>query len=846
MTETVGTDAAGTEERGSDEGGLLEPYRVLDLTDDRGHFAGFLLAQMGADVIAVEPTTGARSRRHGPWAGGEADPERSLTHWAYNRGKRSVILDADDDSIALADLAAGADVLIECGALPVDLDALRAANPGLVTVSLSPFGADGPKASWVGTDLTLNAASGEMSLNGYKDRAPVRISAPQVWVNAGAEAACAALIALTDRRHTGLGQHVDVSAQEAMMLTAQGWLAPALCENPSAQRSGGGLELLGTIRFRFVYECLDGHVTVTFLPGVLVGSFTMRLLAWANTEGTLSDELAAVDWVDLLGTIDMELLPDLIDRTSEGLAAAIATKSKGELFEMAQRDRLLLVPVTTPADVLANEHYEVRGFWDQVELDAATLPASGADTGVGARTVRFPGPWAQFDHSGLTRLGPPPKLGGHTAEVRAELEAQAAARRPTPGRSAEADPDAPAPTRPFEGVRVVDFTWVYAGPFATRMLAYYGAEVIRLESQTRPDQVRSSGLARVPGDDGPEASQQWHSINADKQSLQVNLKVPESRQVILDLAATSDVVVNAFSPGVLEGFDLGHDDLMEVNPRLIVVSTTLFGHSGPLSPIPGFGNMGAAMGGYYELTGWPDRLPAGPFLAYTDATSPRLTAAVIMAALDWRERTGKGLSIDFSQAEGGIHFLTEAILDEEVNGYSQRRMGNADRWLVPHSAYACGSPDADDWMAIACETDEQWNSLATIAGRGDLAGLGNAERREREAELDAVIEAWTTGRDPVEIQTVLQAAAVPAHHVQNSPEVVSDPQLLHRDHFHEVSHDVYGHSWAEQYGFRLSRSDGTPRRAGPTWGEHNFEILSDLLGYDGDRIAELVIAGVLE
>ncbi|MGF1599384.1 MAG: CoA transferase [Acidimicrobiales bacterium] len=806
--------------QGNDDG-LLAPYRVLDLTDERGHFAGFLLAQMGADVIAVEPPGGQRSRYTGPWAGGPPDPERSLQHWAYNRGKRSVVV---DDGALLATLAADADVLIECGALDLDLAALRAANPALITVSLTPFGADGPKADWLGTDLTLNAASGEMSLNGYIDRPPVRISAPQVWLNAGAEAACAVLIALTDRRRSGAGQHIDVSAQEAMMLTAQGWMCPSLCDNPPAQRSGGGLELLGLVRFRFVYECLDGHVTLTFLPGVLVGGFTNRVLRWANAKGTLSDELAAIDWVDLLGSRELTEVADIAERTSEGVAAAFATETKGDLFAMAQRDRLLLVPVTTPADVLDTEHYAIRRFWDEIDL--------------GDGPIRFPGPWAHLDRGELARLGPPPKVGQHTDEVLAEVGVRS---RPTPTTASPAAPD-----RPLEGITVIDFTWVYAGPFATRMLGYYGADVIRLESQTRPDQVRTSGLARVMGDDGPEASQQWHSINADKRSLQLNLKVPESRQVVLDLAAEADVVINAFSPGVLERMGLGHEDLHAVNPRLIAVSTTLFGHSGPLSPIPGFGNMGAAMGGYYELTGWPDRLPAGPFLAYTDATSPRLTAAVIMAALDWRERSGQGLSIDFSQAEGGIHFLSEAVLDQEINGFAQTRAGNADRWMAPHGAYPCGEPGADQWMTIACEDDDQWRRLADLVGRADLGGLTTAERLGRRRELDEALAAWTTGQEPVALQERLQAERIPAHRVQNSPEVVTDPQLLHRDHFHEVPHEHYDVTWAEQYGFRLSRSIGTPRRAGPTWGEHNFEILSELLGYDGDRIAELVIAGVLE
>ena len=802
---------------------FLEPYRVLDLTDDRGHFAGFLLAQMGADVIAVEPPEGQRSRHIAPFAGDEPDPERSLQHWAYNRGKRSVVVESPDE---IAALAASADVLIECGAFDIDLAALRHANPALITCSLTPFGGDGPKADWLGTDIVLNAASGEMSLNGYTDRPPVRISAPQIWVNAGAEAACGVMIALTDRRHTGLGQHIDLSAQEAMILTAQGWLAPSLCGNPPAQRSGGGLELLGLVRFRFVYECSDGHVTLTFLPGILVGPFTNRSIAWAAAEGTVDDELVSVDWTDLLTERELDDVADIAARTSDGIAQALANYSKAELFEMAQRDKLLMVPVTTPADVVQSEHYEAREFWDDVDVGRDGLEEA----------VRFPGPWIHGDPVTLERLGPPPRLGEHTTAVMAEL-----------GRTPAVPAVAEAPReRALEGVRVIDFTWVYAGPFATRMLAYYGAEVIRVESQTRPDQVRSSGLSRVMGDDGPEVSQQWHSINADKKSLQLNLKVPEARQVVLDLARHADVVINAFSPGVLERVGLGHDDLREANPDLVAVSTTLFGHSGPLSPIPGFGNMGAAMGGYYELTGWPDRLPAGPFLAYTDATSPRLTAALVMAALDWQDRHGTGLSIDFSQAEGGIHFLTEAILDQVVNGHGQTRSGNSDRFFAPHGAYPCGEADADDWIAIACETDDQWRALASFLGREDLASLTVAERQARSAELDELISAHTSGRGPAELHSALQAAGVPAHHVQNSPEVTTDPQLVHRDHFHQVPHDIYGHSWAEQYGFRLSRSDGTPRRAGPLWGEHNFDILTEILGYDGDQVAELVIAGVLE
>ena len=217
-------------------------------------------------------------------------------------------------------------------------------------------------------------------------------------------------------------------------------------------------------------------------------------------------------------------MADIVERTSVCVAATLARHTKGDLFEMAQRDKLLMVPVTTPADVVATEHYEAREFWDQVEIDGCDEP------------VRFPGPWAHSNGIGLRRLGPPPRLGQHTAEIQAET-------RPAPAVGA-VDPQ-PELTRPLEGITVVDFTWVYAGPFATRMLAYYGAQVIRLESQTRPDQVRSSGLSRILGDDGPEVSQQWHSINADKLSLQLNLKVEESRQVVLDLATKAAPMMSA-------------------------------------------------------------------------------------------------------------------------------------------------------------------------------------------------------------------------------------------------------------------------------------------------------------
>ena len=221
---------------------MLSPYRVLDLTDDRGHLAGHLLAQLGADVIAVEPSGGQRARYLGPFVHARNDVEASLSHWAYNRGKRSVVLEEPGQ---LETLALGADILIECGALPVNLERLRELNPALITISISPFGQTGPKADWAATDLTVGAASGTLGLTGDADRPPVRVGVPQTWGFAATDATCAALLALWERHRSGRGQHADISAHQSYTTATQFQTMAALVEKQAGRRIGGGLRLAG-------------------------------------------------------------------------------------------------------------------------------------------------------------------------------------------------------------------------------------------------------------------------------------------------------------------------------------------------------------------------------------------------------------------------------------------------------------------------------------------------------------------------------------------------------------------------------------------------------------------------
>ncbi|MDQ1424020.1 MAG: hypothetical protein QOD72_1518, partial [Acidimicrobiaceae bacterium] len=378
---------------------MLSPYRVLDLCDDRGHLAGHILAQLGADVIAVEPPGGQRSRHEGPFAGDRADLEGSLAHWAFNRGKRSVVI---RDPIELDMLVDGADVVIECGASPIDLDRLAARNPAAVLVSITPFGSDGPKAHWLATDLTIAAAGGHMAVNGDRDRPPVRMTNRQAWLNASLDAAVAALIALHERQRSGLGQRVDVSAQQSMIVCTQFQMMHALVGAEDIRRISGGVEL-GDFHVQYVHSCLDGQVTVTFLFGQMIGPFTSRLFRWMHEQGACDESLATKDWIGFFSRVVEGTEPaSELARGNAAISAFVATKTKAELLAAALERSLLIAPVSTTSDVLALDQLASRDYWEDVD------------------GVRFPGSIAKLSASPLPPLGRPPRLGEHTASVFAE------------------------------------------------------------------------------------------------------------------------------------------------------------------------------------------------------------------------------------------------------------------------------------------------------------------------------------------------------------------------------------------------------------------------------------------
>ena len=402
-------------------------------------------------------------------------------------------------------------------------------------------------------------------------------------------------------------------------------------------------------------------------------------------------------------------------------------------------------------------------------------------------------------------------------------------------------------TDALAGVKILDFMWAIAGPASTRMLADYGATVVRLESTTRFDAVRTVGPFQG-GKPGLENAGLFYNMNAGKLPVTLDLSKPAAREVVLDLVRWADVVTESFSPETMQAWGLDYASLRQIKPDIIMLSTCLMGQTGPRAKFAGFGNLAAAISGFFHPTGWPDRPPAGPFGAYTDYIAPWYNATAVMAALTHKHHTGEGQHIDLSQAEAALQFLGPALLDYTVNGRTQGPAGNRDRNFAPHGVYPAHGQDR--WIAIAVENDRQWQALCRVIGRPELADdaryASQSARLARHEELDELLADWTRQHDMLEAETRLQADHVPASALRSIRELYDDPQLQQRQHFVELSHPTHGTTTVEGSRFKFSRTPARVEGAAPTLGRANSYVLETLLGYSQERITELVAAGVLE
>jgi crotonobetainyl-CoA:carnitine CoA-transferase CaiB-like acyl-CoA transferase len=400
---------------------------------------------------------------------------------------------------------------------------------------------------------------------------------------------------------------------------------------------------------------------------------------------------------------------------------------------------------------------------------------------------------------------------------------------------------------PLSDIKVLDLMWVMAGPASTRVLADYGAQVVRVESTRRFDTARTIGPFHK-NTVAPESSGLFLNMNAGKLGITIDPGNPEGRSIILDLVKWADVVTESFSPRAMRNWGLDYETLRKIKPEIVMLSSCLMGQTGPLASFAGYGNLAAAISGFFNLGGWSDRAPCGPFGAYTDYVSPRFTAAALLAALEWRDRTGEGQYIDLSQAEASLSFLGPALLDYTANGRVAERAGNRDREVAPHGIYPCAGDDR--WIAIVCRDDREWKALSESMERPDLAAdrrfSSPATRSEHQAELDVLISYWTGCFEPLVLEHRLQHQGIAAHQVQNSAEAIADPQLIHRGHFVALEHSTLGPIIVEGSRFKLSRTPARVNRAAPTVGQDTHDVLEQILGYSEERITELVAAGALD
>ncbi len=407
---------------------------------------------------------------------------------------------------------------------------------------------------------------------------------------------------------------------------------------------------------------------------------------------------------------------------------------------------------------------------------------------------------------------------------------------------------------PLQDLKVVDLSWVVAGPAIGRVLADYGACVVRVESASRVETARVVGPFHL-GTFGAENSVLYENVNAGKLGLTLNLAHEQAREVVRDLVRWGDVLIESFTPGVMKRWGLDYEQLHQIKPDLIMLSTSLMGATGPYSTFAGYGNIGAAMSGFQNLVGWPDRPPFGPFGPYTDYVGPRFSLVMLLAALDARKRTGEGCYIDVSQAEAGIQFLAPQMAEYFAHGKIAERMGNHDAQMAPHGIYPC-LPIEDDgetwvsWIAVAVRSDAEWQKFATLVGGPDLAGdqrfSSLAVRLHHADLLDELVGVWTQQRSAQEIEFALQAEGIAAHVVATSADALVDPQLQSRNHFIELDHPLHGRTIIEGSRYHLSHTPALVGRTGPTFGQDTATILREMLHYDEERVALLEAAGVFQ
>ncbi|MBW2622866.1 MAG: CoA transferase [Deltaproteobacteria bacterium] len=398
----------------------------------------------------------------------------------------------------------------------------------------------------------------------------------------------------------------------------------------------------------------------------------------------------------------------------------------------------------------------------------------------------------------------------------------------------------------LDGIKVLDFTWAALGPMTCDYLAVYGAEVIKVETSKRPDPWRT--MSPFAGDEpGLDRAGNFAIANVGKYSIALNLKDARGIEVARKLVARADIVVESYTPGSMAELGLSYEDLIKIKPDIIMLSTCMYGQTGPLADLPGFGLTLTGASGISNLMGWPDRPPL-PSGSYTDFVAPKFNVLAIISALDYRRRTGKGQYLDASQMEAVLHFVSPVLFDYTVNDRELSRVGNHSEYAAPHGVYHCQGENS--FCAISVDNDEEWKVFCRVLGNEVLADDPRfstlSARLENEDDLNLKIEEWTESRGAEEVMHLLQEAGISAGVAQSGEQLDSDPQLAHRGYYTELDHPEMGKMSYSGMSIKMSGTPYKLTRRSPLLGEHTAYVCTEILKMPDEEFVELLNDGVLE
>ena len=787
----------------------LGHLRVLDLAGLEGQYAGKLFADLGADVIKIEPPGGDSTRAMAPFAGDVPDAETSLVFLNYNSNKRSAIVDLDTETgqETLKRLASTADVLIESNrpgyldGLGLGYGDLSMMNPAIVFVSVTPFGQAGPYSGFEGSELVAQAMGGVMYIQGDDNKPPCMMPCDQASQLASMHAAYGALTALRERQATGTGQHVDVSMQDVIAHLL--FTVPTYAMTREIIRRTGATSTLAPNNY---YECRDGRASLSiFFP-----HHWQVMIDWMDIDA-LRDPM----WQDY---VFRRSNPDIIDQF---VAEFVADFTVADFVREGQKRHLAVSPMSTIEGFANDPHIHARNFY----VDASH-PSIGNHTYPGAPYKLSRTPWKIESAA--------PLLGQHTQQVLADADARIS---PTRSVSSGRHVDDP-PAMPLAGIRILDFTRVWAGPYATRYLADLGAEVIKVETGDYLDGGRTA----------PGASPMFPDINRSKLGVTINFRDHEGGRLVRELVAVSDVVIDNFAAGVLSRRGLSYDELRQIKPDIVQVSMPGYGNTGPYSGFVAYGQSMMAYAGMSFLWGHPDSpVDTRPNVHYSDFVSAGTTAFGVMAALEHRSQSGQGQYIEVPQAETLATTMGVAQLDYLVNGRSWGPTGNRSLNHAPHGCYPCRGED--QWCAIACLTQQHWETLCEVIEAPEFTADSRfatmQTRLANQDELDEIIGQWTAKFTPHQVMWMLQDAGVPTGAVQSGEQLYHDIQMRSKGFIATVDHSGWRAMEHTGVTVNLSRTPGSIVRGLPELGEHNSYVFSDLLGSSAAELEEMMASGAV-